>query len=251
MKIGCVSIFPQLIEAALGEGVVGRAVRELVEFELVSPREFASDERRTVDDRPFGGGPGMVMMREPLEGAVDCVTERLQAALPVVLLTPDGERFDQRRAEAMAQSEGFILVTGRYEGIDQRFIDDRVDVELSIGDFVLSGGELAALVVLDAVLRLLPGVLGNADSTKDESFMDGRLDYPHYTRPSDGGVPPTLLSGNHASIDAWRHRKALERTFRKRPDLLLDRALDETDRRLLNELFQESSREREEGRQKG
>ena len=251
MKVGCVSIFPQLIQAALGEGVVGRAVRELVDFELVSPREFAKDERRTIDDRPFGGGPGMVMMREPLDGAIDCLTERLKASLPVILLTPDGERFDQRRAEKLAHSDGFILVAGRYEGIDQRFIDDRVDVELSIGDFVLSGGELPALVVLDAVMRLLPGALGNADSTKNESFMDGRLDYPHYTRPSGDGVPAPLLSGNHASIDAWRHRKALERTFQKRPDLLLERTLDETDRRLLSELFQESSREREEGRRKG
>lgn len=248
MKVGCISIFPQLIEAALAEGVVGRAVRELIEFDVVSPRDFTLDERRTIDDRPFGGGPGMVMMREPLCGALDSLTERFQTALPVILLTPDGMRFDQRRAEAMAQSDGFILVAGRYEGIDQRFIDDRVDEELSVGDFVLSGGEFAALVVLDAVLRLIPGALGNADSIKDESFMDGRLDYPHYTRPSDGGVPPTLMSGNHASIDAWRHRKALERTFQKRPDLLLDRPLDETERRILKELFQESSREREENR---
>ena len=245
MKIGCISIFPQLIEAALSEGVVGRALRESVQFELVSPRDFATDERRTIDDRPFGGGPGMVMMRDPLERALVALNDRFAKPLPVILMTPDGERFDQRRAEALAASEGFIAVAGRYEGIDQRFVDDHVDLELSIGDFVLSGGELAALVVFDSVLRLLPGTLGNAASIKEESFMDGRLDYPHYTRPSDSAVPRTLMSGNHASIDAWRHRKALERTLDRRPDLLLDRALDEDERRILSGLFHASSRVRE------
>lgn len=253
VRVGVVTIFPDLMRAALAEGVVGRAMRSHVELCLVSPRDFADDERRTVDDSPFGGGPGMVMMREPMQRAVaearrqvrpdaqaDAQTDaktNAKADAPVILLTPEGQRFDQNVARELAAMESFVLVAGRYEGIDQRFVDHEVDRALSIGDYVLSGGEFAALVVLDAVLRLVPGTLGNPESTHVESFMDGLLDHPHYTRPADDAVPAVLRSGHHAAIDEWRRAAALEHTWRHRPDLLLDRPLSRQDRELLAEVF--------------
>ena len=241
MKAALVTLFPELVEAALGVGVLGRAVREgPLSCALVNPRDHADDERKSVDDRPFGGGPGMVMMATPLRRAVRAARAQASAGAPVILLTPQGERFHQGVAAELAAMPGFVLVAARYEGVDERFVADEVDRELSIGDFVLSGGELAALVVLDAVARLLPGTLGNPCSAGTESHMDGLLDYPQYTRPQvcDGrAAPPVLLSGDHGAVARWRRREALARTWRRRPDLLLDRPLDAADRALLAECF--------------
>lgn len=241
MKAAVVTLFPELIEAALGVGVLGRAVRESpLACALVNPRDCADDERKTVDDRPFGGGPGMVMMVAPMRRAVREARRHAPAGAPVILLTPQGERFNQRVVAELAATPGFILVAARYEGVDERFVATEVDRELSIGDFVLSGGELAALVVLDAVARLLPGTLGNPLSAHAESHMEGLLDHPQYTRPetcAGRAAPAVLLSGDHGAVAQWRRREALARTWRRRPDLLLDRHLTAADRALLAECF--------------
>ena len=232
-----VSLFPELIETAMSVGVVGRAARDgCLECRTYTPRHYAADARQSVDDRPFGGGPGMVMTVAPLSGAVAAAKAALPAGSPVILLTPQGERFDQRCAEELAGLAGFALVAARYEGVDERFAAAAADRELSIGDYVLSGGELAALVVLDAVARLLPGALGNAASATLDSHGDGLLDWPHFTRPEVAAgrrTPAVLLSGDHGAIAAWRRRQALDRTWRRRPDLLLDRELAPSDRALL------------------
>ena len=237
MQIAVVSLFPELIDAALRVGVVGRAARgDQLVCRHFNPRDYAADARGTVDDRPFGGGPGMVMTAAPLLDAVAAAQAELPTRSPVVYLTPQGERFCQRTAAELAEQPGFVLVAGRYEGVDERFVTHAVDRELSIGDYVLSGGELAALVVLDAVVRLLPGVLGNPESAAAESHTEGLLDWPHYTRPErqdEGRVPPVLLSGNHAAVAAWRRQEALRRTWQRRPSLLLDRPLSSEDRLLL------------------
>ena len=241
MKAALVSLFPELAEAALAVGVLGRAVRDgRLDCALINPRDHAGDERKSVDDRPFGGGPGMVMMVVPLRQAVRQARAHAPPDAPVILLTPQGERFDQRIAAELAATPGFILVAARYEGVDERFVAADVDRELSIGDFVLSGGELAALVVLDAVARLLPGTLGNPASAQAESHVEGLLDHPHYTRPemcAGQAAPPVLLSGDHGAVARWRRREALARTWRRRPDLLLDRPLAAADRALLAECF--------------
>ena len=241
MKAALVSLFPELAEAALAVGVLGRAVRDgRLDCALINPRDHAGDERKSVDDRPFGGGPGMVMMVAPLRQAVRQARAHASPDAPVILLTPQGERFDQRIAAELAATPGFILVAARYEGVDERFVAADVDRELSIGDFVLSGGELAALVVLDAVARLLPGTLGNPASAQAESHVEGLLDHPHYTRPemcAGQAAPPVLLSGDHGAVARWRRREALARTWRRRPDLLLDRPLAAADRALLAECF--------------
>ena len=239
MEVALVSLFPQMIETALAVGVTGRALSDGRLVVLVhNPRDYATDARRTVDDRPFGGGPGMVMKVGPLRRATRAAKAALPSGSPVIFLTPQGERFDQDVAGQLAALPGFALVAARYEGVDERFIDGEVERELSIGDYVLSGGEPAALVVLDAVARLLPGVLGNPASAAAESHVDGLLDYPHYTRPEFDGerrVPPVLLSGDHGAVARWRRREALRRTWLRRPDLLLDRHLDAADRALLAE----------------
>lgn len=241
MNAALVSLFPELAEAALAVGVLGRAVRDgRLDCALINPRDHAEDERKSVDDRPFGGGPGMVMTVQPLRRAVREARAHTPPGAPVILLTPQGESFDQRIAAELAATPGFVLVAARYEGVDERFVAADVDRELSIGDFVLSGGELAALVVLDAVARLLPGTLGNPASAGAESHMDGLLDHPQYTRPEKcaGQVaPPVLLSGDHGAVARWRRREALVRTWRRRPDLLLDRPLAAADRALLAECF--------------
>ena len=241
MKAALVSLFPELAEAALAVGVLGRSVRDgRLDCALINPRDHASDERKSVDDRPFGGGPGMVMMVAPLRQAVRQARAHAPPDAPVILLTPQGERFNQRIAAELAATSGFILVAARYEGVDERFVAADVDRELSIGDFVLSGGELAALVVLDAVARLLPGTLGNPASAQAESHVEGLLDHPHYTRPekcAGQAAPPVLLSGDHGAVARWRRREALARTWRRRPDLLLDRPLAAADRALLAECF--------------
>ena len=240
MRFVVITLMPQMFDALKDQGVVGRALeRGLAELRLVNPRDFTSDVHRTVDDRPYGGGPGMVMKYEPLQAAIESA-KALAPTARVLYLSPQGRRFDQQVARQIAKAaEALILVTGRYEGIDERIIERYVDAEWSIGDYVLSGGELAAMVMMDAVIRLLPGVLGAADSAEQDSFMDGLLDCPHYTRPEriDGmAVPEVLQSGNHARISRWRLQQALLRTRERRPDLLERRDLSAEEKRLLDEI---------------
>jgi len=208
---------------------------------MFDPRDYAKNAHRTVDDRPFGGGPGMVMMAGPLSASVSEARRLCPTENPVtVYLSPQGTTFTQSLAKEFATLPGLVLVAGRYEGVDERFIEREIDLELSIGDFVLSGGELAAMVVLDAVARLLPGVVGNPDSIKSESHMDGLLDFPHYTRPREfdgNGVPDVLLQGDHSAIEEWRQKQALYRTWMKRPDMLLGKELSEVERAMLVEVI--------------
>lgn len=244
VQAAVVTLFPNVVEAALAAGVTGRALRDLkLQCATVNARDFADDLHSTVDDRPFGGGPGMVMMVDPLKRAVSAAKTLVPESAPVVFLTPQGERFDQRIAAELAALPGFVLVAARYEGVDERFVETQVDRELSIGDYVLSGGEFAALVVLDAVARMLPGVLGNPDSAAAESYMGDLLDCPHYTRPEvvDGvSAPSVLLSGDHGAVADWRRREALGRTWQRRPDMLLDRDLTAADRTLLADYIQKT-----------
>ncbi|MDH3980756.1 MAG: tRNA (guanosine(37)-N1)-methyltransferase TrmD [Gammaproteobacteria bacterium] len=242
MRIDVVTLFPEMIRERSSQGIQGRALAQgILELATWNPRDFSTDKHRNVDDRPYGGGPGMVMQVQPLCAAISAA----RAAGPqasVIYLSPQGQRFTQDRARELAQQERIILVAGRYEGIDERIIELEVDEELSVGDYVLSGGELPALLVMDAVTRLLPGALGDADSAQEDSFMDGLLDYPHYTRPEeiDGmRVPDALLGGNHAAIRRWRHKQALGRTWQRRPDLLAKLQLDAEQQTLLNEFIDE------------
>jgi tRNA (guanine37-N1)-methyltransferase len=227
MKIEVVTLFPRMIAAALEFGVVGRALeRGVLRIGTEDPRAHTSDVHRTVDDRPYGGGPGMVMKAEPLLAAIRAAHARLPAGSPRVYLSAQGERFGQAQAQELAGLPGMLLVAGRYEGVDERVIELGIDREVSVGDYVLSGGELPALTVVDAVARLLPGVLGDERSSSEDSFAQGLLDWPHYTRPEvfEGrGVPPVLLSGDHERIRRWRLRQAVARTWRRRPDVI-DRA---------------------------
>ena len=242
MRIIVVTLFPELVGQALQFGVLGRAIeRGVLAVETVNPREFVNDVHKTVDDRPYGGGPGMVLKAEPLRLAMQEAMRRAPAARRI-LLAADGEPVRQRKVAALAEGSELILVAGRYEGVDERFVDAWIDESLSVSDVVLSGGELPALMVIDAVARLLPGTLGDAESAVQESFTDGLLDWPHYTRPEswDGRpVPPVLLGGNHAAIDRWRRRQALGRTWRRRPDLLAQRELSNEERKLLDEYIAE------------
>lgn len=242
MRIDVVTLFPDMIRACSDCGIQGRAIaRGLLELATWNPRDFAGDRHHTVDDRPYGGGPGMVMQVQPLRDAIRAARAAGPAA-PVICLSPAGARLDQQRVRELAGRERLILVAGRYEGIDERLIELEVDAELSVGDYVLSGGELPALLVMDAVTRLLPGALGAADSAQQDSFMDGLLDYPHYTRPElvDGReVPAVLLSGDHAAIRRWRHRQALGRTWLRRRDLLAQLRLSDEQQRLLDEFISE------------
>jgi tRNA (guanine37-N1)-methyltransferase len=243
MQIGVVTLFPEMVTAVAEYGVVGRAERRgLVSVDTENPREHAVDVHRTVDDRPYGGGPGMVMKYEPLAGAIAAIGRRLPKDVPVVCLSPQGRVFDQETAKRYAALPGLILLAGRYEGIDERLIESHVDEELSLGDFVLSGGEIAAMAVIDAVVRLLPGALGDDESAVQDSFMQGLLDHPHYTRPElvDGrAVPEVLVSGDHGAIARWRTKQALGRTAIRRPDLLERLELDDEQRKLLDEFLKE------------
>jgi tRNA (guanine37-N1)-methyltransferase len=247
-----ITLFPEMFEAVTENGVTGRA-RERRLFELVmwNPRDFAANSYRTVDDRPYGGGPGMVMMAEPLEKALQAARQRQKSTgaqrTKVLYLTPQGRPLNHARVMELAALEGLVLLAGRYEGVDERLIARAVDEEISIGDYVLSGGELAAMVVMDAIVRQLPGVLGDAESATQDSFVNGLLDCPHYTRPEvygDEGVPAVLLSGNHAGIARWRLKQALGRTWQRRPDLLEKRALTDEERALLDEYKRENEGER-------
>jgi tRNA (guanine37-N1)-methyltransferase len=243
MRFDVVTIFPEMFEAVTRHGITRRALEEGgFDFRAWNPRDFVSDPHRTVDDRPYGGGPGMVMLPGPLEQCIDAAVARQRAAgaqrPQVVLLSPQGERFSDSVARQLAASQGVVLVAGRYEGVDERLIARKVDREISIGDYVTSGGELPAMVLIDAVVRLLPGSLNDAGSASQDSFSDGLLDWPHYTRPEEWEgerVPEVLLSGNHAAIARWRRKQALARTWARRPDLLQGRALSKQDAELLEE----------------
>jgi len=243
MRIGVVSLFPEMVARIADYGVVGRALdSQLVSLDIENPRDHTDDVHRTVDDRPYGGGPGMVMKVAPLARALQTSRERMPAGSPVVCLSPQGAVFNQTLAERYAALPGMILLAGRYEGIDERLIESQVDEEISLGDFVLSGGEIAAMAVIDAVVRLLPGVLGDDQSAKQDSFAEGLLDCPHYTRPEvvEGrSVPDVLLSGDHANIARWRYKQALGRTHLRRPDLLEKLDLSDEQRTLLEEFLKE------------
>ncbi|SFR74847.1 tRNA (Guanine37-N(1)-) methyltransferase [Marinobacter daqiaonensis] len=243
MWIGAVSLFPEMFGAVTDVGVTGRAVRDgLLTFRSWNPRDFTHDRHRTVDDRPYGGGPGMLMKIQPLRDAIHAARQDAPGRACVIYLSPQGERLDQQVVESLASQDSLILVAGRYEGVDERLISTEVDREVSLGDFVLSGGELAAMAVIDAVTRLIPGALGHAQSAEQDSFADGLLDCPHYTRPEvyEGqAVPDVLLGGHHEQIRRWRLKESLRRTRERRPDLLEQRVLTDEERELLDEILNE------------
>jgi len=241
--IGVISLFPEMFDAITQQGVISRAIKNgTVEFNAWNPRDFAHDKHRTVDDRPYGGGPGMLMMVQPLTDAIHAAKAAAGDDAKVIYLSPQGRKLDQKGVEQLAQNKKLVLVAGRYEGVDERVIQSEVDEEWSIGDFVLSGGELPAMTLIDAVSRLIPGVLGHELSAVQDSFTDGLLDCPHYTRPEvlDGQrVPEVLLSGNHEKIRQWRLKQSLGRTWSRRPDLINSLALTDEQRRLLDEYISE------------
>ena len=243
VRVDVVTLFPEMIETLLRFGVTGRAVeRGLLEVATWDPRDDTHDRHRTVDDRPYGGGPGMVMKVQPLRDALRRARAAAESPGKTIYLSPQGRPLNQDGVREMAGERRLILLAGRYEGIDERLIEAEVDEEWSIGDYVLSGGELAALVVIDAVARLLPGALNDGESAEQDSFMDGLLDCPHYTRPEeiDGRrVPAVLLSGDHAAIARWRRREGLGRTWLRRPDLLARREASAGERALLEEFIRE------------
>lgn len=241
MRIDVVSLFPEFVDQCAGFGVVGRArERGLLALHGWNPRDYAGGNYRRVDDRPFGGGPGMVMLIDPLRACLSAARAADPAPAHVVYLSPQGRPLDQAKVRELAGRGRLVLLCGRYEGVDERLLQAEVDEELSIGDYVLSGGELAAAVVVDAVARLQEGALNDAESAAQDSFEDGLLDCPHYTRPVEhalGAVPPVLLSGNHADIARWRRMQSLGRTFLRRPDLIAPAALAPADRALLEEFL--------------
>ncbi len=243
MQLQVVTLFPDMVSKIAEFGVVGRAIeRQVASLGCVDPRDFTHDTHRTVDDRPYGGGPGMVMKFEPLRAAIAAAKAAVPEGSPVVCLSPQGQVFDQQVANRLAEMPGMVLLAGRYEGIDERLLEAAVDEELSLGDFVLSGGEIAAMAVIDAVVRLLPGALGDETSAEQDSFMSGLLDHPHYTRPEEiegRRVPEVLLSGDHAKIARWRLKQALGRSFMRRPELLDRLELDDEQRALLDEFLKE------------
>jgi tRNA (guanine37-N1)-methyltransferase len=240
---GVVSLFPDMFQAFTKQGVIGRAIKSnLLELECFNPRDYTHDKHRTVDDRPYGGGPGMLMMVQPLTDAINDAKQKAGGQSKVIYLSPQGKRLDQQTVLRLSEIENLILVAGRYEGIDERVIESQVDEEISIGDYVISGGELPAMVLMDAISRNVPGVLGHVLSAEQDSFTQGVLDCPHYTRPEvlDGKpVPEVLLSGNHEKIRQWRLKQSLGKTWLLRPELLINLALTEEQDVLLNEFKQE------------
>lgn len=247
MKFDVITLFPPMFDALAKYGITRRAL-ELGRFDLQlwNPRDFTEDNYRTVDDRPYGGGPGMVMLAEPLEKAIAAAKERQRQAgvhaSRVIHLSPQGKTLTHQRVMALSREPGLVLLASRYEGVDERLLQGQVDEEISLGDYVLSGGELAAMVLIDAIVRQLPGVLGDADSAVQDSFVDGLLDCPHYTRPEiyrGEAVPDVLLSGHHAEIQRWRLKQSLGRTWLRRPDLLAARQLTKKESGLLAEYQQE------------
>jgi tRNA (guanine37-N1)-methyltransferase len=242
VRIVVITLFPDFVRQSLQYGVLGRAIeRGLLAVETVNPRQFATDVHKTVDDRPYGGGPGMVLKAEPLRLSMDEAMRQVPAARRIYLAA-DGAPVTQRKVAELAGLAQLVLVAGRYEGVDERFVEACTDESLSVADVVLSGGELPALMVIDAVARLLPGTLGDSESAVQESFTDGLLDWPHYTRPevwAGRTVPAVLLGGNHAAIGRWRLQQSLGRTWLRRPDLLRQRELSQEERRLLDEYLAE------------
>ncbi len=245
MQIGVVSLFPEMFQA-LQYGVTGRAIsRQLLEVAHWNPRDYTHDPHQQVDDRPYGGGPGMVLMYQPLYDAIAAAKEKLGKHTSVMYLSAQGKPLKQPMLQQARQLGSMILLTGRYEGVDERIIDAVVDEEWSLGDYVLSGGELAAMVVIDGVARLLPEALGHPESSQQDSFSEELLDYPHYTRPAEidnRRVPEVLLSGDHEAIRLWRLKQALGRTWQRRPDLLAKRKLTPTEQALLDEFIQTNER---------
>ena len=245
LKIGVISLFPEMFSAVTDFGVTGRAIKEgLLEVSVWNPRDFTHDRHRTVDDRPYGGGPGMLMMVQPLVDAIEAAKSDLGQDTPVIYLSPQGQKLDHKGVQLLSGNDRMILIAGRYEGIDERIIEKYVDAQWSIGDYVLSGGELPAMVLIDAVSRLVPGVLGHQDSAEEDSFANGLLDCPHYTRPevyNEQQVPSVLLSGNHEKIRRWRLQQSLGRTWLQRPELIKDLALTDEQEALLNEFIEQRS----------
>lgn len=249
MKIAIITLFPEMFTALTEYGVTGRAVKHgLVQTQCWNPRDFTKDKHRTVDDRPYGGGPGMLMKTEPVVAAIDAARSELTGSInkgtwpKVICLSPQGKRLKQKDIEGLAKESSLILLCGRYEGIDERVIETQVDEEYSLGDYVISGGELAAMVLMDAMIRLQPEALGHEDSVSEDSFAAGLLDYPHYTRPEDFSgyrVPEVLLSGDHAAIARWRLKQSLGRTWLRRPDLLDEFNLNDEQKVLLDEFISE------------
>jgi tRNA (guanine37-N1)-methyltransferase len=252
MHFGLVTLFPEMFESIEHFGVIGRAVKNgTISIDSWNPRDFTLDRHRTVDDRPYGGGPGMLMKVQPLQDAIqkakdslgfnDDQNGKLVKRHRTIYLSPQGQRLDHQKALQLASYDALICVSGRYEGVDERLIEAEIDEEISIGDFVLSGGELASMVLIDAVARLVPGVLGHSESANEDSFVNGLLDHPHYTRPEvfmGSSVPDVLMSGNHAKIRRWRLKQSLGRTWLRRPDLLGDLDLDQEQRLLLQEFIE-------------
>ncbi len=248
-RFDVVTLFPPMFDAVAQQGITGRALeKDLFALQMWNPRDFTTDNYRTVDDRPYGGGPGMVMLVEPLEQALEAAKAAQQAAgierPKVIYLSPQGRLLTHQVVMELAAEAGLIFLAGRYEGVDERLVQRQVDEELSIGDYVLSGGELAVMVVIDAMVRQLPGALGDANSAVEESFVNGLLDCPHYTRPevyAGMPVPPVLLSGHHEEIRKWRLKQALVRTWARRPELLASRTLTKEEARLLEEVKREQA----------
>jgi tRNA (guanine37-N1)-methyltransferase len=244
MRVDVISLFPDFVASCAGFGVIGRAQeRGLLAVHAWNPRDYASDAYRRVDERPFGGGPGMVMLIDPLRAALNAARAATAEPARTIYLSPQGQRLTQAKVAELAQRKRLILLCGRYEGVDERFVRHEVDEELSIGDYVLSGGELPAAVLIDAIGRLQDGALNDADSARQDSFSDGLLDCPHYTRPERhelGAVPEVLMSGDHAAIARWRRKQALGRTWQRRPDLLDILKLNREDEKLLLEFQQDT-----------
>ena len=244
MNIQVVTLFPEMFSAVSDNGVTGRAIQKgLVQLGTVNPRDFTDDRHNTVDARPYGGGPGMVMMVEPLRDAISEAKKVLSDKAKVIYLSPQGQKLDQAGLQSLLEHKELILLCGRYEGIDERLIASEVDEEWSIGDYVISGGELAAMVLIDGMTRLIPGALGHEDSAEQDSFMNGLLDTPHYTRPEvldEMTVPDVLLSGNHKNIERWRLKQALGRTWLRRPDMLEKLTLDQAQEDLLADFIRET-----------
>lgn len=243
MRVDVITLFPQMFTALTEVGVSGRAVQKgILQVETWNPRDYAKDNYRTVDDRPYGGGPGMVMMVEPLRDAIQAAKKAASGKAKVIYLSPQGRRLNQQALATLATEDRLILLAGRYEGIDERLIEAEVDEEWSIGDYVLSGGELPAMVMIDGMARLIPGVLGHEDSAVQDSFVSGLLDCPHYTRPEEfegHSVPAVLTSGDHKAIERWRLKQALGRTYQRRPDLLEELELDQEQQALLQQYLNE------------
>lgn len=243
-----ITLFPEMFESFKGYGITGRAKdNDIVSVSCFNPRDFTENKHRTIDDRPFGGGPGMVMLYQPLARAVEAALKAYNqpSATSVIYLTPQGKKFDQQQAKNLVDVSHLVLICGRYEGVDERFIDDYVDIELSVGDFVVSGGEIPAMLVMDAITRLLPNALGSSQSSVEDSFFYGLLDCPHYTRPailpSGRKVPEVLLSGHHQNIENWRYKQRLFRTYKRRPDLIKNQNLSKKDKQLLMSCMREKN----------